>query len=458
MDGCKVNVASNVMRRMQTDATVHSDLNVDCVVEILRRCSLVDLASASCVSTLWNQAASRIAHEFQLDDISLIGSHRLVSSSVMLARSLLSLENTFRGQRTASFVDVHESHGHVAMIDDEGKSTILRRNGSSLIVTGRIPGHCDDMMEDLSWRVYVLGATKNILTILPHHSCTVYLENHGRYKMKHRFWPSSLVSQRSLEFCMGEDPQYLYVGCDAGKVLQLDVFNQGAVSCVYRISSAESNITSMLVREVPQIGTSVLIAATLDDSKIPFITLYSLDDEESAPSTSRCPSNSRYKKLVHLDLCIEGTTAFVLGTCETMLVMWKIIQDPEDSKIRIVYLSHAMANLRTMSAENRGVCFLSDVHDDRGNVYACAMDSDSIRVYKIHQDTKLIEQIRHVPVFGSDPMENIRRAQENITAMSFKSYPFVFLAEATSGVIVFPPKDQRFSRPSSFLHVAARFL
>ena len=79
-------------------------------------------------------------------------------------------------------------------------------------------------------------------------------------------------------FCMDEsDPQYLYVGCSAGKVLQLDMFNKGAVSRVYRPPRADDgDVTTLIAVTVD--ATPLLLVATTDDSHVTCITVYESEE------------------------------------------------------------------------------------------------------------------------------------------------------------------------------------
>lgn len=426
-------------------------LHLDCLVEILGRCELSDIASASCVSKSWNEAALEV---LQGETVSSIGSHRLDSCTVMLAQSIPHLEiSSGKTWETKTYVDAHESCGRVALVDDGGSVHVCARDGCCLNPIACIPVGHDDVRSDSGWKVFVLGGTRNILTISHrNHCCNVYVvvdgDTHSKYSLKHSFWPTSLISQCRLTFSMEEsDPQYLYVGCDAGKVLQLDIFNQGAVSRVYRSEADSDSVTAMITCRVPWYESeTVLIVATKDDSQTPYITLYC---EHQEPSALACPSNSRYKELSHLDVCTDsGFIPLVLGTCGNVLLVWKIVLD---TRLRLVYLTQTNITINVQTH-----CFLRNVCDDCGNVYACGMDmiDCSVHMYKISSTGHSMHQIHHVPVFGSNPMENITRVQEDITSMMWSSYPFVFLAGSAAGLVFLPRKEHRFSRPTSFLHVS----
>lgn len=422
--------------------------NHDCLVEILGRCNLSDLASASCVSKSWNAAARQVLDDLDVDGM-LVGSHRLDSCTVMLARSIsfLEISQITEWEDTRSYVDVDESHGRVACIDDGGCIHVCARDGRELIHVSSIPGDTTySSKTDFDWNVFVLGGTRNILSILPNHCIKVYVEyKDSHYRLKDTFWPTCLESQSTLKFCIEEsDPQYLYVGCRAGKVLQLDVFNQGAVSRVFR-PDADGDVTALAAGTV--YGSRILLVATTDDDKIPCITL--IDCEESMTTLS-CPSNTRYKELWHLDISTDSQHPLVLGTCENMLLVWRILskKTADGRKLHLRYVTQTRTTIMLSMSHS----FLPHVCDEDGNVYACGMVDSSVNIYKITSDG--IEQIHHVPVFGFDPMEHVKMKMERITKILWKQYPAVFLAGPSAGLVLLPKKHHRFSRPSSFLHLA----
>ena len=428
------------------DDDVQYDLDVDCIVEILRRCTLSDLASAACVSRTWHTAALLVLEDAKVD-IRGLGSEKLDACRVLLARSIPCLDISSQGWEADSYVDVHESHGRVACIDSGGCVNVCARNGCSLTLVATI-SNTTKTEKDSEWKVFVLGATRNILTIRPNHCCNVYVEvgtdAERIYRLKHSFWPASLEFQHTLMFCMDEsDPQYLYVGCSAGKVLQLDMFNKGAVSRVYLPPRADDgDVTTLIAVTVD--ATPLLLVATTDDSHVPCITVY--ESEES--STIRCPYNTRYKTLLHLDVSTHDTQCpRVLGTCENMLILWKMVRD-DTEQLRLVYVTHSRTtpNIRSHS-------FLPRVCDDHGNLYACGLvEPSSVCVYTISSTT--IQQIHHVPVFGSNPMEHLKMSVDTLTKIVWCSHPAIFLTETAAGLLLLPKKHFRFSRPSSFLHLS----
>lgn len=429
---------SMYMREMNSDH--HPDPNFDCLVEILRRCPLSDLASASCVSTAWHAAALQVLQDADVD-VRGMGSHRLNACTVMLARSLPFLDlPSPQGLEAGSYVDVHESHGWLAFIDSCGCVNVCERTGCSLTLVATIPNRTDYLYgKESEWKVFVLGATRNILTIRPNHCINVYVRGpHSEYRLKHSFWPACLEFQDSLTFYIAEtDPQYLYVGCSAGKVLQLDVFNKGAVSRVYR-SQADGDVTALTAVTLDE--APLLLAAAIDESHIPYITLHS---EES--STVRCPFNTRYKTLLHLDVSTDAGCPMVLGTCENMLLVWRIVRD--STRMRLVYVTH-----RVISPNARSHSFLPRVCDEQGYLYACGLVESSVCVYRISNAT--IQHVHHVPVFGSNPMEHMKISMDSLTKILWYGHPAIFLTETAAGLVMLPTLRHKFSRPSSFLHLS----